>query len=99
MVAVGTVVTLPPSHTDTYVRNYRFGTYLGHVTQNDPQSKDLHRSRGTEIGKASVTLRLKPITLAATLKGLQPETAHRQTKTTKRYQVLRYRVVIEITDC
>jgi hypothetical protein len=40
---------------------------------------------------------LKPITLAATLKGLPPETAHRQTKTAKTYQVPRYRVVIEVT--
>jgi hypothetical protein len=40
---------------------------------------------------------LKPITRAATLKGLPAETAHRQTKTTKTYQVPRYRVVIEVT--
>jgi len=40
---------------------------------------------------------LKPITLAASLKGLPPETAYRQTKTAKTYQVPRYRVVIEVT--
>jgi hypothetical protein len=40
---------------------------------------------------------LKPITLAAALKGLPPETANRQTKTAKTYQVPRYRVVIEVT--
>ena len=35
--------------------------------------------------------------MAASLKGLPPETAYRQTKTAKTYQVSRYRVVIEVT--
>jgi hypothetical protein len=36
------------------------------------------------------------MTLAATLKGLPPETAHRQTKTAKTYQVSRYCVVVKV---
>ncbi|SBW84758.1 hypothetical protein PVE_R2G0733 [Pseudomonas veronii 1YdBTEX2] len=54
-------------------------------------------SRYVEVGKTSVAWPLKPISLAASLESLPPETAHRQTKTAKTYQVSRYRVVIEVT--